>query len=377
MANERTALVLGGGGARAAYQVGVLLAIRELLGPHQQNPFPIVCGASAGAVNAATLACYSANFSAAVDALADVWRNMHAGQIYRADPLGIGSTVLKWLGALLIGWAVKRSPRSLLDNQPLRRLLEERLDFARIERSIKRGTLYAASITASGYVSGHSVSFFQAHPEVQTWRRAQRAGCRTALTVDHLLASSAIPFIFPAVHLNREYFGDGSMRQLAPISPAIHLGAEKVLIIGVAQINESFLRQSSRRYPTPAQIAGHVLSSLFLDGLAVDAERMERINRTLSLIPHALHSGPELGLRPLRSLIISPSERLDYLAASHAHTLPWPVRTLLHTFGAMNRRGGALTSYLLFEKAYTEKLIELGYKDAMTRNEDLKAFLDG
>ncbi|HMW63233.1 MAG TPA: patatin-like phospholipase family protein [Accumulibacter sp.] len=376
MPNERTALVLGGGGARAAYQVGVLQAIRDLLGPRHPNPFPIVCGASAGAVNAATLACYSANFSVAVDALADVWRNMHADQIYRADALGIGSTALKWLAALLLGWALKRSPRSLLDNQPLRRLLEERLDFTRIARSIDRGTLYAASITASGYVSGHSVSFFQAHPEVQTWRRAQRAGCRTELTVDHLLASSAIPFIFPAVHLNREYFGDGSMRQLAPVSPAIHLGARKVLIIGVAQTVDSLPRQSSRRYPTPAQIIGHVLSSIFLDGLAIDAERIERVNRTLALIPHERNSESALGLRPLRSLIISPSERLDYLAARNAHALPWPVRTLLHSLGAMNRRGGALTSYLLFEKAYTETLIALGYKDAMDRVDDLKAFFD-
>lgn len=374
--NRRTALVLGGGGARAAYQAGVLLAVREMLGDAARNPFQILCGTSAGAVNAATLACYAGNFSGAVDALVDVWRNMHAAQIYRSDPLRIGLAAIRWLSALLIGWAIKRSPRSLLDNEPLRRLLTRKLNFANIERSISKGALYAVSITASGYATGHSVSFFQAHPEVSHWRRTHRTGCRTSLTVEHLMASSAIPFIFPAVHLNREYFGDGSMRQLAPISPAIHLGAEKVLIIGVAQTSGNTQRQSSWSYPTLAQIAGHALSSIFLDSLAVDVERMDRINRTLAIMPEALREHSDLTLRSVQSLIIAPSERLDYLAARHAKALPWAVRILLRGIGAMNRRGGALTSYLLFERSYTRALIDLGYKDAMARRDDLKAFLE-
>ncbi|HPU80586.1 patatin-like phospholipase family protein [Accumulibacter sp.] len=376
MANTRTALVLGGGGARAAYQVGVLLAIRELLGESAGNPFPILCGTSAGAINAATLACHAHNFGAAVEALADVWRNMHAGQIYRADPLGISVAGGRWLGALLFGWAVGHSPRSLLDNRPLRQLLEAKLNFRHIARAITKGSLYAVSITASGYATGHGVSFFQAHPEVQRWRRTQRVGCRTQLSVEHLLASSAIPFFFPAVHLNREYFGDGSMRQLAPISPAIHLGAEKVLIIGVGQMRDSGERESSRRYPTLAQIAGHALSSIFLDSLAVDVERMERINRTLAKVPDELRASGELALRPVQSLIITPSERLDYLAAGHAGALPWAVRTLLRGLGAMNRRGGALTSYLLFEPSYTGALMDLGYQDTMARRQDVRAFLE-
>lgn len=376
MANGRTALVLGGGGARAAYQVGVLLAIRELLGDRTDNPFPILCGTSAGAVNAATLACYAYNFSAAVDALAEVWRNMHAGQIYRADPLGIAVSGVNWLSALLLGWAIRRSPRSLLDNRPLRKLLEHKLDFENIDRCIASGALYAVSITASGYMSGHGVSFFQAHPEVGRWRRTHRAGCRTQLSVDHLMASSALPFIFPAVHLNREYFGDGSMRQLAPISPAIHLGAEKVLIIGVAQWSDTTGRQSSRRYPTLAQIAGHALASIFLDSLAVDVERMQRINSTLSKIPDELQASGNIALRSVQSLIITPSERLDYLATRHAGALPLAVRTLLRGLGAMNRRGGALTSYLLFEQSYTGALIDLGYKDTMARRDEVKGFLE-
>jgi len=376
MTSTRIALVLGGGGARAAYQVGVLRAIGELLGDRSRNPFQILCGTSAGAVNVATLACYAHNFREAVEALDDVWRNMHASQIYRADPIGIGIAVLRWLGAFLLGWVVKRSPRSLLDNQPLRRLLQQKLHFRNIERSLANGMLYAVSITASGYASGDGISFFQAHPEVRSWRRTQRSGCRTQLSVEHLMASSAIPFVFPAVHLNREYFGDGSMRQLAPISPAIHLGAEKILVIGVGKVNELSQRQSSRSYPTLAQIAGHALSSIFLDSLAVDVERMERINRTLSRFPEELRTRTDLALRPIESLIISPSQSLDQLAARHAGSLPWAVRLLLRGLGAMNRRGGALTSYLLFEQSYTGALIDLGYRDTMARHEDVRRFLE-
>ncbi len=321
------------------------------------------------------LACNADNFGTAVETLADVWRNIHAEQVYRADPLRIAASGARWLGALMFGWAFKQAPRSLLDNTPLRMLLEQRLDFRNIGRSIARGSLYAVSLTASGYTTGQSVSFFQARTDVEPWERTHRFGSRTRLTLDHLMASSAIPFIFPAIRLNREFFGDGSMRQLAPISPAIHLGAEKVLVIGAGRMFDRVERQRSGTYPTLAQIAGHALSSIFIDGLAVDIERMQRINRTLSAIPDDIKQQGKIPLRPIKSLVISPSERLDYLAARHVQTLPWPVRVLLRGVGAMNRRGGALASYLLFEQTYTRALIDLGYKDTMARCDEVSTFL--
>jgi NTE family protein len=255
------------------------------------------------------------------------------------------------------------------------RSLTRSLDFSGIERSIAKGALHAVSISASGYESGESISFFQAHPSAQPWHRVQRIGMRSQLTVDHLLASSAIPFVFPATRINREYFGDGSMRQLAPLSPAIHLGARRLLVIGARKQSEHREREQIDGYPSLAQIAGHALSSIFLDSLAVDIERAQRINRTLAAIPEALRENSAIALRPIDTLVISPSERLDRIAADHASALPWPIKALLGGIGAMNRHGGALTSYLLFEQAYTRKLMELGYADTQARASEVGDFL--
>ncbi len=373
--NTRTALVLPGGGARAAYQAGVLSAICEMLPDATVNPFPIVCGTSAGAINAATIACQAGNFRAAVETLNDVWRNMRARDVYRADPLGVAASGARWLGSLMLGWFIRQSPRSLLDNDPLRQMLTRRLDFRNIDRAIADGSLYAVAVSASGYTSGHSISFFQAPVDVEPWARMQRFGSRDRLGVEHLMASSAIPFVFPAIKLHREWFGDGSMRQLAPLSPAIHLGAEKVLVIGAGRMSEKVERQRGESYPTLAQVAGHALSSIFLDGLAVDIERMQRINRTLSVIPDDVKQNAGMTLRPIETLVIAPSQRLDHLAAKHARALPRSVRILLRGIGAMNRAGGALTSYLLFEQPYTRALIDLGYRDTEARRDEVRAFL--
>jgi len=375
MAGPRTALVLTGGGARAAYQAGVLQAVRELLPEPRRNPFPILCGTSAGALNAATLAVWAEDFAAGVDHLGAIWGNFDAGRVYRADAAGIALAGARWLSTLAVGWLTRRAPRSLLDNSPLRGLLAASLDFGRIARAIERGALDSISITCSGYSSGQSVSFFQARPGQDGWRRSQRVGAPADIRLDHLMASSAIPFLFPAVHINREWFGDGSMRQMAPVSPAIHLGADRILVVGAGRLADENARPGTESYPSLAQIAGHALSSIFLDSLSVDLERMGRINRTLSFIPEAVRREEGLALRPIEVLVISPSQRLDHLAARHAGSLPWPVRALLRGIGAMNRDGGALTSYLLFERPYTRALIELGRADTVARREEVRAFL--
>ncbi|MHB8743204.1 MAG: patatin-like phospholipase family protein [Sulfuricaulis sp.] len=370
-------LVLAGGGARAAYQVGVLKAVAEILPPDSPNPFPILCGTSAGAINATTLAIYATRFQDGVRRLASVWQNFHVHQVFRADAAAVLTNSLRWVAAITFGGLGRRNPLALLDRTPLRRLLIRTLPVQKIQESIDAGVLHALSVTASGYDSGQSVSFFQGVASLTPWRRARRVGSSTNIQVDHLMASSAIPFLFSAEQINREYFGDGSMRQIAPISPALHLGADRVMVIGVRQ-DDGYLpdRVEAKAYPSMAQIAGHVLNSIFLDSLEADIERLRRINKTISLIPaHHLREGG-ITLRNVDVLVISPSEDLEKIAARHAHHLPWPIRSLLYSLGAFNRKGSNLISYLLFEKPFCRDLIKLGYQDAMQRREEIVRFLE-
>ena len=373
---EQTGLIMTGGGARAAYQVGVLRALTEFFPPDSPCPFPIICGTSAGAVNAAVLATDAHNFRHGVRRLMTVWKNIHVDHIYLADPLGALKNSARWLWTVVTGGAFSGKPVSLLDNAPLRRLLERYLDFGSIQRHIDAGHLMAFSVTCSGYSSGQSVTFYQARPGVDGWKRARRIGFATPIGHDHVLASSALPFIFPPVHINREYFGDGSMRQIAPVSAALHLGATKLLVIGVGrQLPPEADRVQTNVHPSLAQIAGHALNSIFLDALEVDLERLQRINRTIDIIPAEVLARTQYPLRRVDFRVIRPSEDLAKMAAAHAHELPRTMRTLLRTVGGLKHNAGTLLSYLLFERGYCRALIRLGYHDTMSRREDLVAFL--
>lgn len=380
-----------GGGARAGYQAGVLKAVakirRDCHAP-PGNPFQIMAGTSAGAINAAVLASGAHEFDKSVAGLNYIWKHFHADQVYRADSIGVIRTGARWLTMLSVGWMLARwrkaPPRSLLDNSPLRELLQEYVPMRRIRDNLRDGHLRALAVTASSYGSGQHVTFYDSSEAMTPWIRTQRLSVPQAITVDHLLASSAIPFIFPAVSLPmgelREYFGDGSMRQSAPVSPAIHLGAERIMVIGAGRLNEPPPppggRSGSDEYPSLAQIAGHAMSNIFLDALAVDVERLQRINNTLAQLPEQLRR--KTNLRPIELLVISPSLRLDDLAGEHLDSLPPMVRALLRGVGVSGKgseaRGSALASYLLFESPYTRRLIKLGEADTMARREEVIRF---
>lgn len=380
--NDITGLVLGGGGARAAYQVGVLHQLAKWF--EQENkrqfdfPFKILCGTSAGAINAAALACSGRNFYQSTDRMMRVWENFSSDQVFRSDSLGIIRTGARWLSALSIGWMLRRRPKCLLDNSPLSYLLHNLLQFRRLDEALENGNIHALAVTASSYSSGRSITFFQTKKVIESWTRTQRVALPDRITVEHLLASAAIPFVFQAVKLsiegNMEHFGDGSIRQLAPISPAIHLGANRVMVIGSSQSEKDHTAAIEQRnaYPSLAQIAGHAMASIFLDSLSIDIERLSRVNRTLSLLSPEMAT--KTSLKPIELLVISPSQRIDEIAARHTQDLPRPVRTLLSALGATEASGSSLASYLLFESNYTRELIRMGIADTVAKREEVYKF---
>jgi len=383
--DKKTGLILTGGGARAAYQVGVLNALSLILleagWPAHYNPFQIICGTSAGAINATALACRADDFGEGVRELMGVWSHFKADQVYRADSLGVIRSGARWLSLFSFGWLLRKwhanPPNSLLDNTPLVTMLHRLLDLPRLDDALANGTLHALAVTASSYSGGQHLTFYQSSQKVEPWQRTQRAAVRDQIGVEHLLASSAIPFIFPAIPIfyegRREYFGDGSMRQVAPISPAIHLGASKILVIGSGRIGDrAGPANAQTQYPSLAQVAGHALSSIFLDGLSADIERVNRINQTLSIL--TTEQREKMSLRPVDVLVITPSERIDEIASRHVNSLPRPVRVMLGGIGATEARGAALASYLLFEASFTNELIALGQRDTEAMRDEVLAF---
>lgn len=367
-------LVLPGGGARAAYQVGVLRAIADLLPARAVNPFPVITGTSAGAVNATALAVHADRFRVAVGNLERVWRNFQVEQVFRADTASMLRSGLHWLLAMMSGGWLLPPPKSLFDNTPLRELLRAQFDFNGVRRSIAAGQLDALSIAAAGYMTARSVSFFESKAGSVPWARLRRVGEPAELSLDHLMASVAVPFLFPPVLMGNEYYGDGAMRQASPFSSAIHLGADRLLVVGTRNESHVVIPQPPV-CPTFGQIFGYMLDALFTDGLYADMERLTQINGLLDdgLLPEQ----GELRLRKIGMLVILPSRDISEIARHHVGSLPRALRVLLRTMGALNTGGGQLMSYLLFQDSFTRELIALGYQDAMKRSDDLLDFIGG
>ena len=377
--DRKIGLVLPGGGARGAYQVGVLKALAKMLPRRAPNPFSVVSGTSAGAINAVVLASRAKLFHVAVGEMDRVWRNFHCEQVFRSDAWTMLKTSTHWLTALVTGGLGTANPKSLLNNQPLRQLLGNYINFGGIQKSIDRGYLDAVAVTAAGYGSARSVTFYQGSGKHQPWDRVRRIGRRHEITLDHLMASIAVPMIFPPVRLGDEYFGDGAMRQATPLSPAVHLGADRILVIGARNEVPDPAPEPGATIPYPnlGSIAGYVLDALFMDGLSSDLERLTRINLTLDRVPGGEIVGDVGRLRFIDVFVMLPSQDIREIALRHFHEMPRPVRLLMHGLGALNHGGRQLISYLLFESGYTSELIKLGYEDGLAREEELRAFMEG
>lgn len=366
------AVILPGGGARAAYQVGVLKSIAEMTGG-AANPFPVICGVSAGAINATVLASHAHEFATGVERLEHYWANMYCARIYRTDAWSVFRSVFQWAFSLPLGGTWIRHPRSLLDNRPLKAFLESVLNLDGIEQAIECGALEGVAITASGYTSESAITFYQASANVMPWSLESRRGEPARLSVEHLLASAALPLIFPAQLVGAEFFGDGGMRMMTPLSPAIHLGAERLLVIGTRDQQAVQTPAAPGPYPSLGEIGGYLLDTIFMDTTIADLKRLERINRTLALIPPERRS--DTSLKHLDTLVIQPSCDMGELTRRHVHKFPQAVRLLLHSLGGWGR-DWRLASYLLFEQSYCTELMALGYQDGMAMSEQLRDFLN-
>jgi NTE family protein len=360
--------------------VGVLAAIADLLPDAAHNPFPVIVGTSAGAINAVGLACGALHFTEAVRRLTSVWQGFHTHQVYRSDWPGVLRQVSRFIGHSLLGLGGE-APVALLDSSPLAELLKREMDFTGIAAAVRHRQLRAVAVTAFGYETAQAVTFYQGRATIDPWFRHRRVGVPTRLGIEHLLASASIPLIFPPVKIGREYYGDGAVRQSAPISPALHLGATRVLVVGVsgkssavAPEQKSLVPVRASRAPSLAQISGHMLNSTFIDNLESDIELLERLNQMGQLIPPE-NQPRGLGLKPVDVLVIAPSQPLDLIAARHRHELPKALRFFLRGPGATRASGAGVLSYLLFEPGYCSELIELGYQDAMAQKARLIEFL--
>lgn len=375
--SPKNALQLSGGGARAAYQVGVLKAIANQYSRNCVLPFSIICGTSAGSINATALACYAGRFHLAVKKLEWVWKNFHSHQVYHADTVRVFGHMLRRLLALAKSDFADHKPASLLNSAPLRALLKQVIDFTRIDKNIQRDVLDAIAITASCYTDGDSISFYQGKDSLDEWQRARRKGTRAHLTTEHLMASSAIPLIFPSVKVQQKYYGDGSVHQLSPLSPAVHLGAERIFVICVDKPGSDKYNMAEAHHPSAATIATHLFDTIFTDTLNSDIERLQRINNTINAVGQSVVGSDENSLREIGCFVMQPSHDFDKVAQNYYSDLPFAIRMLLRTIGVDANSESSLTSYLLFEQTYTRELIRLGYEDAEQRMPEIKAFLSG
>lgn len=366
-------LVLSGGGARGAYQVGVINAIAEIAAKLKLNtPFQIYTGVSAGAINATYLAAGADDFVQTAHKLSDLWSRLHVENVFRSDALSLGRIGMQWMSELSLGGVSGTTPgRALLDTSPLRELLVNNLAFTKIDHLIQKKILHAVAISATDYRTSTSVTFIEGDPLIKTWERARRRSEKNKLRAEHVMASAAIPLLFPPIQVDQRYFGDGCVRNLAPCSPAIHMGAQKLMVIGVRRQTTTLFEQQvieQKTGPSVARVVNVLLNAVLLDGIELDIERMNRINDFVEKVPKEHQAN--LNFKPVDYVWVHPSGDIGAIAAKKAAKLPRMIRYLLKGLGPLED-ASEIISYLLFEPDFCKELIEMGYADGMRSREQI------
>lgn len=371
---QRLGLVMTGGGARAAYQVGVARALYEIL-KKDKHLFDVITGNSAGAINSTYLAAHSQDWDTGTENLVSLWRSLKPQVIYDLRARSITEIGMKWVGGTVFGGMTSKGSHinHLLDTSPLKKLLKREIDFDHINNNIKSGSLRGVALSTTNYNSGSNVIFYQGSTDISDWSRSDRFSLRTDLNIDHLMASAAIPFFFPPIKVGESFFGDGCIRQTTPLSPAIHLGAEKIIAIGIRyphnQTRMQDLALSPFENPTIGQITGVMMNAIFLDSLESDVERMIKINGLIK-------TGSSQHFKAIPIYMIRPSRDLGKMTERLDEELPPMLRYLLKGIGVSGKEGLDLLSYLAFDTSYTVPLIELGYEDTLKQKEDILKFID-
>ena len=369
--------MLTGGGARAAYQVGVL---RHLARVFPELSPDVLTGVSAGGINAAFLAAHQESFARNLENLVDIWTSLRIEEVFRVDLRDLASRTVRWSGRLLSGGSSPLPPaRSLVDTAPLRSLLERMLESKSgsidgIARSLKDGWLRAVALTASSYTTGQSITWVQARDDsgIGTWERPQRKSTACPLRVDHVMASASLPFFFPAVEVDGAWYGDGGIRLTAPLSPAVHLGARHIIAVSTryARTREEADRPEVVGYPPPAQVVGVLYNAIFLDQLDSDALHMQQVNEFVARLPEHHRDG----LRRIELLVLRPSQDLGRLANAYEAELPRAFRFLTRGLGTRETRANDMLSLVMFQADYVKRLIELGEADAKAKLPHIRRF---
>ncbi len=376
MQKKKLGLVLSGGGARGAYQVGVMSAMSEILQKASlEFKIDIFSGVSAGAINASALAAESHDLHEGCRKLVELWSRLRSEDIFYTDAVNLGKIGLKWMGELSLGGLTGSTPgRALLDTEPLKILLEKNLNYASIEKNLKEKHYSALAITSVDYQTSNSITFVQGHDDLPTWNKVRKISEKANITADHIMASAAIPLLFPPVKVDRRWFGDGCVRNTHPCAPSIYLGAEKLMVIGVRKQGNSVYEESllqNDKAPSVARVINVILNAVLLDGIELDVERLERVNEFIRKVPSP-HQG-HLNYKPVDYLWISPSADLGEIAARKSAKLPRVIRYLIKGLGTLEE-ASEIVSYLLFEPSYCSQLIDLGFQDAMKQREQILQF---